>query len=116
MRHIISIIIAVFIASMGLANGQDKNTKSYTRQGDTFVQGKTSRGSSSDQATAYTWKDSKGNEYPLFLHEYTKDTKNHKQGDVTCFVYKTSAKTGKEYKYYIPEGEAIAKEILKENL
>lgn len=114
MKKFIIIIVAV-IASIGLAEGQNTN-KSYTRQGDTFVQGKTSRGSSSDQATAYTWKDSKGNEYPLFLHEYTKDTKAHKAGDVTCFVYKTSAKTGKEYKYYIPEGEAIAKEILKENL
>ena len=115
MRHIITIIIAVIIAS-GLANGQDKNTKAYTREGDTFIQGKANRGISGRHATAYTWKDSKGNEYPLYIHEYTKDTKTHKAGDVTCFVYKTSAKTGKEYKYFIPEGEAIAKEILKENL
>ena len=112
MRHIITIIIAVFIASMGLANAQDHN---YTKDGKTFIQGSRQGSSrvSKDQATAYTWKDSKGNEYPIFLHTYEK---GEKAGRTTCYVFKTSAKTGKEYKYYIPEGEAIAKEILKENL
>ena len=107
--------VAILIASVVLANAQDKNsTKGFTKEGKTFTQQKASRGSSSgDQATAYTWKDSKGNTYPIVLHTYTK---GEKAGRTTCYVVKTSAKTGKEYKYYLPDGEAIAKEILKENL
>lgn len=109
------ITIAIVIASMSLANAQDKNTnKGYTRQGDTFVQQKKARASrqSDDQVTAYTWKDSKGNTYPIVVHTYTK---GEKAGRTTCYVVKTSAKTGKEYKYYIPDGEAIAEEIMNEN-
>ena len=110
------ITIAVLIASAALGNAQDKNTnKGYTRQGDTFVQQKAVRASrqSDDQTTAYTWKDSKGNTYPIVLHTYTR---GEKAGKTTCYVVKTSAKTGKEYKYYIPNGESIAEEILRENL
>lgn len=103
------ITIAVLIASMSLGMAQDKNAaKGYTRDGKTFTQQKGAR-SSSDRPTAYTWKDSKGNEYPIVLHTYTK---GEKAGRTTCYVVKTSAKTGKEYKYYLPQGEAIAAEIL----
>ena len=49
---------------------------------------------------------------PIFLHTYAK---GEKAGRTTCYVFKTSAKTGKEYKYYIPDGEAIAAEILGQN-
>lgn len=105
------ITIAVLIAAMSLGKAQDKTTKKYTKEGTTFVQQKSSRSSStSDRATAYTWRDSKGNEYPIFLHTYTR---GEKAGRTTCYVFKTSSKTGKEYKYYIPDGEAIASEILK---
>ena len=94
------------------ANAQDK--KSYKRQGDTFVQTRTrNTGDIPDQVTAYTWKDSKGNIYPIILHTYTR---GDRKGVTTCYVMKKSAKTGKEYKYYIPDGEAIAAEILAENL
>lgn len=112
------ITIALLVASVVSGRAQDRNTnnsKGYTRQGDTFVQQKTARASkqSDDQITSYTWKDSKGNTYPIVLHTYTK---GEKAGKTTCYVVKTSAKTGKEYKYYIPNGEAIAEEIIKENL
>ena len=108
------ITIAVIIATMSLGMAQDKNaTKGFTKDGKTFTQQKASRGSSSsDRATTYTWKDSKGNEYPIVLHTYNK---GEKAGRTTCYVVKTSAKTGKEYKYYLPQGEDIAQEILKEN-
>ena len=114
MKRII-ITIATFVASVALANAQGPENApqggNYTRQGDTFVQGarRGSSRSSDDQPTAYTWRDTKGNEYPIFLHTYTK---GEKAGRTTCYVVKTSAKTGKEYKYYIPDGEAIAREIL----
>ena len=104
------ITIAIVIASMSLANAQDRTPK-FTQEGRTFVQQKAGRTSKTAEPTGYTWKDSKGNEYPLFLHTYTK---GEKAGRTTCYVFKTSAKTGKEYKYYIPDGEAIASKILAE--
>ena len=109
MKRII-ITFAILIASAGLMKAQDHN---FTQDGKTFVQGarKGSSRASKDQATSYTWRDSKGNEYPLFLHTYTK---GEKAGRTTCYVFKTSAKTGKEYKYYIPDGEANASKILAE--
>ena len=102
------ITLAIVIASMCLANAQDNN---FTQDGKTFVQGarKGSSRASKDQPTAYTWRDSKGVEYPIYLHTYER---GEKAGRTTCYVFKTSAKTGKEYKYYLPEGEAIASEIL----
>ena len=109
MKRII-ITFAILIASAGLMKAQDHN---FTQEGKTFIQGarKGSSRASKDQPTAYTWKDSKGNEYPIYLHTYEK---GEKAGRTTCYVFKTSAKTGKEYKYYIPEGEAIASKILGE--
>jgi hypothetical protein len=105
------ITIAILIASMSLANAQDR-TPNFTQDGKTFVQGarKGSSRASKDQPTAYTWRDSKGNEYPIFLHTYER---GEKAGRTTCYVVKTSAKTGKEYKYYLPDGEAIASKILE---
>lgn len=106
------ITIAVLIASTALAKAQDHN---YTKEGSTFIQG-SRRGSSSssdDQATPYTWRDSKGNEYPIFLHTYAR---GEKAGRTTAYVIKTSAKTGKQYKYYLPEGEAIASQIIGETV
>ena len=115
------IIITAFVLFAGIAAYSQNQTpqggnKSYTREGDTFQQVKgrrSSSASSSDQVTAYKWQDSKGNEYPIVLHTYTR---GEKAGRTTCYVVRTSAKTGKEYKYYLPDGEAIAAEILKENL
>ena len=107
MKRII-ITFAILIASAGLMKAQDHN---FTQEGKTFVQGarKASSRASKDQATSYTWRDSKGVEYPIFLHTYER---GEKAGRTTCYVLKTSAKTGKEYKYYIPDGEAIASEIM----
>ena len=103
--------IAIVIASMSLANAQDRTTN-FTQEGKTFVQQKAGRTSKTAEPTGYTWKDSKGNEYPIFLHTYSK---GEKAGRTTCYVVKTSAKTGKEYKYYLPDGEAIASKILAES-
>ena len=103
----------IFLAVAIVASAQDNNTKNYTREGDTFVQmNKGVCPSEGDQVTAYYWKDSKGNTYPIILHTYVK---GEKAGRVTCYVIRTSQKTGKEYKYYLPNGEQIAEEIIKEN-
>ena len=115
MKKTICTFAVLLIASV-LASGQDnKRNASYTRQGDTFIQSAKSAAThfKGDQVTAYTWRDSHGNEYPIILHTYTK---GEKAGRTTAYVIRTSKKTGKEYKYYIPEGEKIAQEIINENL
>jgi len=97
----------VFLACI-CASGQN-----YTKNGTTFEQTSSARTvTTKDTPTGYTWKDNKGNSYPIFLHQYTK---GEKAGRWTAYVVKTSAKTGKEYKYFLPEGEKIAEDIRKEN-
>lgn len=54
-----------------------------------------------DTKTKFTWKDSKGKEYPIYIS---------KSG--SCYVIKVSAKTGKEYKNYL--GAEISQQICKE--
>lgn len=107
-----TIIAIVLLFSCILAGGQGKtDNKNYKREGNTFVQtDSSSQPTSADIATAYTWRDSKGNEYPIYLHTYTK---GEKAGRVTAYVIRTSAKSGKQYKQYL--GEEIAKEILKDS-
>ena len=106
------ITIALFLALAVVAGAQERKQNGYTRQGNTFVQDSARKAENSDQSTTYTWRDSKGNEYPIVLHTYTK---GEKAGRVTAYVIRVSAKTGKEYKYYLPNGEEIAKEIINEN-
>ena len=111
-KFIITTIAVLAVAMSANAQTQGDKSKSYDRKGDTFVQTKAKRGSASssnDQVTAYKWQDSKGIEYPIVLHTYAR---GEKAGRTTCYVVRTSAKTGKEYKYYLPDGEAIAAEIL----
>lgn len=94
------------------AGAQDTKTAKYTKDGQTFVQTSTRKATNNDTATTYKWRDSKGNEYPIILHTYTK---GEKAGRTTAYVVKVSAKTGKEYKYYLPDGENIANEIINSN-
>lgn len=47
---------------------------------------------SKDTKTKYTYKDKKGNEYPIYLSKRGK-----------AYIIRTSKKTGKEYKQYLPE-------------
>lgn len=70
------------------------------REGDTFKVEQTSK--ASDTQTKYTWEDKEGNKYPIFIT---------KKG--ACYVLRTSKKTGKEYKYYLPKDiqETIKKEL-----
>jgi len=107
-KAIITIALLAVAVSM---SAQESNTKNYERKGDTFVQVQ-SEILPNDQVTAYKWEDAKGNQYPIILHTYTK---GDKAGRTTCYVIRTSAKTGKEYRYFLPNGEEIAKEIINEN-
>ena len=73
------------------------------REGDTFKIEQTSK--ASDTQTKYTWIDKEGNQYPIFIT---------KKG--ACYVLRTSKKTGKEYKYYLPKDikETINQELNKQ--
>ena len=107
-----TILTLVLLATALTAVAQEKTRPTaYQRDGKTFVQTK-AQVSGTDQVTTYTWRDSKGNEYPIFLHTYTK---GEKAGRTTAYVVRTSAKTGKQYKYYLPDGEKIATDILNES-
>ena len=73
----------------------------YVRKGNNFEQVSTRNSSGTATKTEYTWTDSKGNKYPIFI------TKTGR-----CYVMKISSKTNKEYKYYLKED--VAREICKE--
>lgn len=59
------------------------------RTGNTFSVEQTTQ---ADTQTPYTWKDKDGKTYPIYIT---------KKG--ACYIKRTSKKTGKEYKYYLPK-------------
>ena len=79
------------------------NAQSFEREGNTFVSksNKGSKAKSEPTKTKFTWKDSKGTEYPVYI-----------SSTGSCFVIKVSAKTGKEYRNYL--GPEISQQICKE--
>ena len=70
------------------------------REGNTFRVEQTTK--ESDTKTQYTWVDKDGNVYPVFIT---------KKG--ACYIFRTSKKTGKEYKQYLPKDiqETIKQEL-----
>ena len=72
------------------------------REGNTFKVEQTTK--ESDTKTQYTWVDKDGNVYPVFIT---------KRG--ACYIFRTSKKTGKEYKQYLPKNiqETIKQELNK---
>lgn len=105
-------ILTIVLLAMALCvSAQEKpSEKAYKREGKTFVQTE-SQVLKGDTQTTYFWRDSKGQEYPIILHRYTK---GEKAGHVTAYVIRVSKKSGKEYRYFLPDGEKIANEILNE--
>nr|DAQ75232.1 MAG TPA: hypothetical protein [Crassvirales sp.] len=94
MKSFITIIIAILLGVCNI------NAQSFTRNGNTFTQVSTKSDKKSAIQTKFTWKDSKGNVYPIFITSTGR-----------CFVNKVSGKTGKEYKYYLKED--LAREMCK---
>lgn len=89
-------ILIIFVMFFGLTNSikADNNPKAKVeviQQGSTFSI-KSNNIKIEPTKTNYTFKDSKGIEYPIYLTSKGK-----------AFVYKTSKKTGKQYKYYLPK-------------
>ena len=79
------------------------SAQSYTREGNTFISstGERTKTTQATTKTKFTWKDSKGKEYAI-----------HISNKGAAFVFKVSAKTGKEYKNYL--GAEISQQICKE--
>lgn len=75
--------------------------QNYERQGTMFVSKGTSRTKIEPVKTKYTWKDTKGNKYPIYV-----------SSTGSCFVIRVSSKTGKEYKNYL--GPEISQQVCKE--
>ena len=84
-----------------LAIGLAANAQTYTRSGNTFASAKSVKAKAEPVKTKFTWKDGKGKEYPVYI-----------SAKGSCFVIKTSSKTGKEYKNYL--GPEISQQICKE--
>ena len=82
---------------MGLA----ANAQTYTRSGNTFISSKGERVKAEPVKTKFTWKDSKGNEYPVYI-----------SSKGSCFVIKGKDKNGKYKKTYL--GPEISQQICKE--
>jgi hypothetical protein len=95
-------IAAIMLLSMNVG----VQAQSVERKGDTFTQVSNKGGKSGgkETKTQYTFKDSKGVEYPIYLSSTGK-----------AFIKKVSKKTGKEYKQYLPEiGKQINPKAYKE--
>lgn len=88
-------IAAIMLLALGV-NNSSIYAQSVVKEGKTFTVVSSSRKSSEPTKTEYTWKDSKGIEYPIYIS---------KSG--ACFIIRISKKTGKEYKYYLPKEVSI---------
>lgn len=100
MKNIIMLAIAMICTFSVAAQSNSK----FEQKGTTFIQmSKETVKESSAILTKYTWQDSKGNSYPIYL------SKNGK-----AFVKRISQKSGNEYNYYLDKeiSEKISKEYL----
>lgn len=101
MRKLIIAAIMLFSLSAGI------QAQSVVKSGNTFTQvsNKDGKSGGKETKTQYIYKDSKGNEFPIYLSASGK-----------AFIKKVSKKTGREYKQYIPEvGKQINPEAYKDN-
>lgn len=81
-----------FIMIISLFFALNANAQQVRKEGNTFVQVSTPKKQGEEKKTNYTYKDSKGNMYPIYLSPSGK-----------AFIKRTSNKTGKEYKQYLPD-------------
>lgn len=99
MKKLFIAAIMLFSLNMGI------QAQSVQRHGDNFTQISSVKQSGKETKTKYTYTDSKGTVYPVYLSSTGK-----------AFIKKVSKKTGKEYKQYLPEiGKQINPEAYKEN-
>ena len=87
----------IIAAIMLLSWNAGVQAQSVQKQGNNFTQVSNKKSAGKETKTQYTYTDSKGVVYPVWLSSTGK-----------AFIKKVSKKTGKEYKQYIPE---IGKQI-----
>lgn len=97
-KTLLSGLLFLLFMLFGLWMTADAQT--YKQEGNIFSSVKITKTVTSDK-TPYTWKDSKGKEYPIYI-----------SSTGSCFIIKTSSKTGKEYRQYL--GPEISEEICKQ--
>ena len=100
MKKIILAAIMLFSLNMGI------QAQSVERKGNNFTQVSNKKEVSEKEVkTKYTYTDSKGNVYPIYLSSTGK-----------AFIKKVSKKTGKVYRQYLPEiGKQINPSAYKED-
>lgn len=94
MKRLIVTSIAMLLAVSAFA-------QTYVRNGKEYSSVSKARSSSEGRKTGYTWKDSKGNVYDIYISD---------RG--SCYIIRTSSKTGKQYKSYL--SKEVSAEIAKE--
>ena len=99
------IIAAIMLLALGV-NNSSIYAQSVTKNGNNFTQVTNNKKSGSKETkTQYTYTDSKGNTYHVWLSSGGK-----------AFIKRISKKTGKEYKQYVPEiGKQINPQAYKED-
>ncbi len=113
MKKLIFVLVSLLVASVAAGAQTAKVSDRVVANGNSYVSSSSRSSSSSDIKTPYTWQNEKDNVgHDIYLHKYTR---GDKAGKWTTYVFRTSKKTGKEYKYYLPDGEAIAQDIIKRN-
>ena len=88
------------IAMLIIASVSASYAQNYTKDGKTYKSEKTIK-QSSERETGFTWEDSKGIQYPIYMGP-----------SGSCYIKKISKKSGNEYKQYL--GEEISKDICKQ--
>ena len=97
-RRLFTLILIIICCGM-IANADDN--KSFKCEGNTYSStGRVKSNSSAPVVTGFTWTDSKGNKYPIYI-----------SNSGSCYIIRTSKKTGKEYKSYL--GPEISQDICK---
>ena len=98
MKKLFIAAIMLFSLSMGI------QAQSVQKQGNNFTQVSNKKSSGKETKTQYTYTDSKGVKYPVYLSSAGK-----------AFIKKVSKKTSKEYRQYLPEiGKQINPEAYKD--
>ena len=94
------IIAAIMLLSLNVGI----QAQSVQKKGNNFTQVTNKKSSGKETKTQYTYTDSKGVVYPVWLSSTGK-----------AFIKKVSKKTGKEYRQYLPEiGKQINPNAYKE--
>ena len=96
--------LLLYIIMMLVFGIQNASAQTVQREGNTFVQVSKQKSSVKETKTQFTYQDSKGNVYPVYLSSTGK-----------AFIKRVSKKTGKEYPQYLPDvGKQINPEAYKE--